>query len=126
MTTPHGNIKITAYSHFHGEGINVTFARCRKGLNIRRLRGPRSRYCLDYSNTNSHVCGCDFPVTATWTDATGRWQAEDISECGPDGSPYGRGYIRFEIYDADDRRKMERQAWANQAAAILNGEYAGN
>ena len=109
MTSEHGNITITAYSHFHGDGVHVTFGRCREGLNIRRLRGPRSQYCLDYSNANSHVCGCDFPITANWEDASGRWQAEDIHECGPDGDAYGRGYIRFVIFDAKARAEMQRQ-----------------
>ena len=118
-TTPHGKIRITAYSHFHGDGLNVTFARCREGLNIRRLLGPRSKYCLDYSNTNSQVCGCNFPVTADWEDKTGRWQAEDIAECGPNGEEYGRGYIRFRVFDAEARREMERQAREAANAAIL-------
>ena len=115
----HSNITITAYSHFHGDGVNVTFTRCRKGLNIRRLRGPRRNYCLDYSNTNSHVCGCGFPITATWRDSTGRWAAEHISECGPDGDACGRGYIRFHVYDADARIEMERQHRADETAALL-------
>ncbi len=119
MTTPHGNITITAYSHFHGDGVHVTFARCRKGLNIRRLRGPRRNYCLDYSHENSHVCGCGFPATATWRDSTGRWSAEDITTCGPDGDVYGRGYIRFKIYDAEARIEADRQAWADETAALL-------
>ena len=96
----HGNITITAWSHFHGDGLNVTFTRCRKGLNIRRLRGPRRRYCLDYSNTNTHVCGCGFPVSRTLWDAGEKYGVENISECGADGDCYGRGYIRFEVYDA--------------------------
>jgi hypothetical protein len=115
----HGNITITAWSHFHGDGLNVTFKKCRKGVNIRRLRGPRSKYCLDYSNTNTHVCGCGFPINATWEDKSGRWQAEHITECGPDGDEYGRGYIRFSIFDAEARREAERQHRADEDAAIL-------
>ena len=115
----HSNITITACSHFHGDGVNVTFTRCRKGLNIRRLRGPRRNYCLDYSNTNSHVCGCGFPINATWRDSTGRWEAEHISECGPDGDEYGRGYIRFRVFDAEARAEAERQWRESCTAAML-------
>lgn len=109
MNNKHGNITITAYSAFHGDGVNVTFSRCREGWNIRRLRGPRRNYCLDYSSENTHVCGCRFPIHARWEDSSDRWSAEDIAECGPDGDEYGRGYIRFRVFDAEARREAERQ-----------------
>jgi len=89
-------MKITATSTFH-EMLSVSFAGCKEGINIRRLRGPRSRYCLDYSHANSHVCGCGYPVSHTVWDA-GKFGVENVSECGPDGDRYGKGYIRFDVF----------------------------
>ena len=101
-------MKVTATSTFHGT-LSTTFTGCKKGINIRRLRGPRSRYCLDYSHTNSHVCGCGYPVSWTSWDAGDKFEVENVAECGADGDIYGRGYIRFELYDADARAAAERE-----------------
>jgi len=90
-------MKITATSTFH-EMLSVSFAGCKEGINIRRLRGPRSKYCLDYSHANSHVCGCGFPVSRTIWDAGDTYGIANVSECGPDGDRYGKGYIRFEVF----------------------------
>lgn len=92
-------MKITARSTFHPSRC-VSFIGCREGLNIRRLRGPRSQYCLDYSHTNSHVCGCGFPVSRTLWDAGEKYGVEVLSECGADGDCYGSGYIKFKVYAA--------------------------
>ena len=90
-------MRVTARSTFHGSTLSTTFVGCKKGINIRRLRGPRSRYCLDYSHTNTHVCGCGYPVSwASW-DAGENFDVVNVSECGADGDIYGRGYIRFEV-----------------------------
>ena len=92
-------MKITATSEFHGMMMSITFRGCKEGANVRRLRGPRSRYCLDYSNSNSHVCGCGYPVSRTSWDAGDEFGVANVAECGADGD-IGRGYIRFDIYDA--------------------------
>jgi hypothetical protein len=90
-------MKATATSEFHGN-LSVTFTGLKEGINIRKLRGPRSNYCLDCSSSNSHVCGCGFPLSRT------RWELpEDVyllrhaEECGPNGENYGRGYICIEL-----------------------------
>lgn len=95
-------MKITARSEFH-PSLSVSFTGCREGLNIRRLRGPRSAFCLDYSHANSHICGCGYPVSRTIWDAGDKFGVENVSECGADGDMYGRGYIRFKVYDAEKR-----------------------
>ena len=110
-------MKITARSTFH-PSLSTTFTGCKEGLNIRRLRGPRSKYCLDYSHTNSHVCGCGYPVFRTMWDA-GRFGVTNVAECGADGDVYGRGYIRFELYDAVARAEAERKFWETSDAALL-------
>jgi len=113
-------MRITATSTFHGT-LSTTFTGCKEGLNIRRLRGPRSKYCLDYSDSNSHVCGCGYPVSRTSWDAGEGWGVENVRECGADGDVYGRGYIRFEIYDAEERASAQKEAnEAEQAALIAN------
>jgi len=99
-------MKITATSEFHGT-LSTTFTGCKEGLNVRRLRGPRSRYCLDYSHTNSHACGCGYPVSRTSWDAGENFEVENVAECGANGDVYGRGYIRFEVYDAVARAVKE-------------------
>ena len=111
-------MKITATSTFHGT-LSTTFTGCREGLNIRRLRGPRSRYCLDYSDSNSHVCGCGYPVSWTSWDAGDKFEVENVAECGADGDIYGRGYIRFEIYDAVARAAAERELRETCASALI-------
>lgn len=111
-------MKITARSTFH-PSLSVSFTGCKEGLNVRRLRGPRSRYCLDYSHTNSHVCGCGYPVSRTSWDAGEKYGVENISECGADGDCYGSGYIRFEVYDAVARAEAERKFWETSDAALL-------
>lgn len=110
-------MKVTARSTFHPE-LSVSFTGCKEGLNIRRLRGPRSRYCLDYSHTNSHVCGCGYPVSRTSWDA-GKFGVENVAECGADGDIYGRGYIQFELYDAVARAEAERELRETSDAALL-------
>ena len=102
-------MKIKATSDFHDGMMSTTFRGCKEGVNVRRLRGPRSRYCLDYSISNSHVCGCGYPVSLTIWDAGDKWGVSNVSECGADGDVYGRGYIRFEIYDAAARAEAERE-----------------
>ena len=112
-------MKITATSKFHGT-LSTTFTGCKEGINIRRLRGPRSRYCLDYSH-GSHVCGCGYPVSHTIWDAGDKFEVENVAECGADGDIYGRGYIRFEVYDADARAAAEWELReACDAALIAN------
>jgi hypothetical protein len=95
-------MKITITSTFHDGMKPITFRRCEPGVNIRRLRGTRSRYCMDYSNKNLHVCGCGFPRFYAKWDAGEGWEvpAPRRVECGPRGEEYGRGYIRFEIVPA--------------------------
>ena len=111
-------MRITATSTFHGT-LSTTFTGCKEGINIRRLRGPRSKYCLDYSHTNSHVCGCGYPVSWTSWDAGDKFEVENVSECGPDGDIYGSGYIRFEVYDAAARAEAEREFRETCDAALL-------
>jgi len=109
MTTTKGEtMKITATSEFHGT-LSTTFVGCKEGVNVKRLRGPRSKYCLDYSNSNSHVCGCGYPVSRTSWEA-GKYGVENVSECGKDGDGYGRGYLRFTVYDAVERAAAEKEA----------------
>jgi len=110
-------MKITATSEFHGT-LSTTFTGCKEGINIKRLRGPRSKYCLDYSNSNSHVCGCGYPVSRTSWDA-GKFGVANVSECGADGDIYGKGYIRFEIYNADERAEGLKEANEAEQAALL-------
>ena len=95
-------MKITITSTFHDGLTPLVFTGCKEGINIRRLRGPRSRYCLDYSNSNSHVCGCGFPCSFAKWDAGEAWEVPSPRrvECGPQGEEYGRGYVRFEIFPA--------------------------
>ena len=98
-------MKITATSTFHGEGMSVKFSGCTEGINIRKLRGPRSKYCLDYSNSNSHVCGCGFPINHTSWDAPEGFGVENLkNECGPNGEEYGKGYVCFTVFDANSRK----------------------
>lgn len=111
-------MKITATSEFHGT-LSTTFTGCIEGINIKRLRGPRSKYCLDYSNSNSHVCGCGYPVSRTAWDAGERFGVANVSECGVDGDGYGKGYIRFTVYDAEERKKDEKEARETEDAALI-------
>lgn len=92
-------MKITINSTFHDGMAPIVFVGCKEGINIRRLRGQRSRYCLDYSNTNSHVCGCGYPIAFAEWDAGEAWEVLSTTrrECGPEGDEYGRGYISFEV-----------------------------
>lgn len=101
-------MRITATSQFHSSALSVTFTGCVEGINIRRLRGPRSKYCLDYSNSNSYVCGCGFPVDRTDWDAGEKYGVEGVGECGADGDIWGKGYIRFHVYDAESRKEAEQ------------------
>lgn len=111
-------MRITATSTFHGS-LSTAFQGCAEGINIRRLRGPRSHYCLDYSHSNSHVCGCGYPVSRTTWDAGEQFGIENVSECGADGDVQGRGYIRFEIYDAEARSDAEKGAREAEDAALI-------
>jgi hypothetical protein len=74
---------------------------------------------LDYSNSNSHVCGCGYPVYLTIWDAGENFGVENVAECGADGDCYGSGYIRFELYDAAARAEAERKFWETSDAALL-------
>lgn len=90
-------MKAIATSQFHGN-LSVTFTGLKEGVNIRKLRGPRSNYCLDYSNNNSHVCGCGFPLSRTaWELPEGWYLSRHATECGSSGEEYGRGSIRIEL-----------------------------
>ena len=93
-------MKVTAQSEFH-PGLQVTFTGLVDGVNIRQLRGPRSRYCLDYSSNNTHVCGCGFPVTRTKWHLPEDWRVLNVWECGPKGEEYGRGYIRIDLIQVE-------------------------
>ena len=94
-------MKATANSDFH-QSLSVSFVGLKAGANIRQLRGPRARYCLDYSSNNSHVCGCGFPVTRTTWHVPEGWRLLNVWECGHDGREYGRGYIRIELLQVDE------------------------
>jgi hypothetical protein len=94
-------MKVTAQSEFH-PNLSVTFSGLEVGTNIRRLRGPRSRYCLDYSSNNTHVCGCGFPVGRTKWHLPEDWRVLNVWECGPSGDEYGRGYIRIDLIKVDE------------------------
>ncbi|MDX9893867.1 MAG: hypothetical protein RBS34_00375 [Desulfofustis sp.] len=94
-------MKITAQSEFHPT-LSVTFSGLKAGANVRRLRGPRSRYCLDYSSNNTHVCGCGFPVSRTKWPVPEDWRVLNVWECGQNGEEYGRGYIRIELIQVDE------------------------
>jgi len=111
-------MKITATSEFHGI-LSTSFSGCVEGYNIRRLRGPRSNYCLDYSHANSHVCGCGYPVSRTIWDAGDTYGVKNVSECGPDGDRYGRGYISFEVYNVAEREAAQKEANEAEQAALL-------
>ena len=93
-------MKITAQSEFH-PGLQVTFTGLVEGINIRQLRGSRLRYCLDYSNNNTHVCGCGFPVGRTKWHLPECWRILNVWECGPKGEEGGRGYIRIDLIQVD-------------------------
>ena len=91
-------MKATAYSEFHGDQMRVSFTGLEIGENIRKLLGPRSNYCMDYSNNNSHVCGCGYPIGRTrWELPEGYLLRTDPEECGADGGEYGHGYIKINI-----------------------------
>lgn len=94
-------MKVTAQSEFH-PNLSVTFSGLEVGANIRRLRGPRSRYCLDYSSNNTHVCGCGFPVGRTKWHLPEGWRVLNVCECGPKGEEYGQGYIRIDLIQVDE------------------------
>ncbi|OQA09844.1 MAG: hypothetical protein BWY66_00383 [bacterium ADurb.Bin374] len=95
-------MKVTATSSFHTT-LSVSFTGCKEGVNVRRLKGPRAKYCLDYNSANTHVCGCGYPVSRTSWDAGEKFGVAGVAECGANGDPYGSGYIRFEIYDLFSR-----------------------
>lgn len=95
-------MKVTATSVFHGT-LSISFTGCKEGVNVRRLRGPRAKYCLDYNSANTHVCGCGYPVSRTRWDAGEQHGVEAVTECGATGDAYGSGYIRFEIYELFSR-----------------------
>ena len=91
-------MKITATSTFH-ESLSTTFIGCKEGINIRKLRGSRAKYCLDYSSSNTHVCGCGFPVRHAAWEAPEGFEVSEQTECGPSGDEYeyGKGYIKFRV-----------------------------
>jgi hypothetical protein len=96
-------MRVTATSTFH-EMTEVSFVGCVEGRNIKRLRGKRDAYCLDYKN-DGRKCGCNFPVNFTrWKiAATSMSEIYNVYECNRDGSPTGRGYISFFIAQRNDR-----------------------
>jgi len=112
-------MRITATSDFHDGMMSITFTGCKEGVNVRRLRGPRSKYCLDYSHTNSHVCACGYPVFRTSWDAGENFGVANVAECGADGDCYGKGYIQFEIYDTTARAAAKRELREICASALL-------
>jgi hypothetical protein len=89
-------MKIKGSSDFH-RGLSVTFTGIKAGVNIRKLRGKRSRYCLDYSSSNSHVCGCGFPVGRTSWECPNGYVIESVHTCDWAGGYYGRGYLSIVI-----------------------------
>lgn len=91
-------MRITATSTFHGSLCRVVFSGCKEGVNVRRLRGPRSNYCLDYRHDNTHVCGCGYPVSRTSWYAGEGFAVSGVGECGPNGDFGGRGYVSFRVY----------------------------
>lgn len=112
-------MKITASSKYHDTLSSTSFTGCEPGVNIRRLRGPRSRYCLDYSHANRHVCGCGYPVARTDWDAGDAYGVRDVSECGADGDRYGRGFIRFEVYNVAEQAAAQAAANEAEQAALV-------
>jgi len=94
-------MKITLTSTFHSN-LSVSFSGVKIGPNVRKLIGPRSKYCLDYSSENSHVCGCGFPCSRAKWDMPENYEVREIGECGPEGVIPGRGYIMFEIAERDN------------------------
>ena len=110
-------MRVTATSTFH-DSLSVAFNNCHEGVNIRRLRGSRTKYCLDYSHANSHVCGCGYPCARTNWDAGRRFGVEGVAECGRDGGQ-GRGYIAFKVFDAVERAEAERDFRELEQAALL-------
>ncbi len=94
-------MNITLTSTFH-TNLSVSFSRIKLGYNVRKLRGARSNYCLDYSNNNSHVCGCGFPCSRTKWELPETYEVREIGECGPKGVIPGRGYIMIEIAEKDN------------------------
>lgn len=93
-------MKATAKSKLH-QSFSVSFTGLQVGTNYRKLKGPRSNYCLDYNRSNSHVCGCGFPVSQTnWELPDGFILREPPIEVGnPKGedTDYGNGWIKIDI-----------------------------
>lgn len=94
------NLKAIAQSKFH-QSIRVVFTELQVGTNYKKLKGPRSNYCLDYNNSNNHVCGCGFPISQTdWKLPDGFILRQPPIEVGnPKGenTDYGRGWIKIDI-----------------------------
>lgn len=98
-------MKITIKSAFH-DNLSVSFSGCKVGYNVRKLKGKRSNYCLDYSNSNSHVCGCGFPCSnVKFEMGEGNW-INGIGECGENGEIGGRGFIMFELREKDENGNL--------------------
>lgn len=93
-------MKIKGKSEFHGSQMSVSFSGLKEGRNVRKLRGPREKYCLDYSQQNSHVCGCGYPVARTaWETPPGFevTEAREIGDPNSDAPEYGKGWIEITI-----------------------------
>ncbi len=86
---------LTLKSEFH-PGVMATFRGLVPGINIRKIRN-RGKYCMDYSNNNSHVCGCGYPLSRTDQIASDGSDLLEFRECGADGEEYGRGYFFIKI-----------------------------
>ena len=94
-------MKITATSTFHGNETGISFVGCEEGINTRQLKGPRAKYCRDYSNNNSHVCGCGYPIGNTDWEADEGFEVIEQGECGKDGDIYGTGFIKFRVINSE-------------------------
>jgi len=88
---------ITLRSTFHAALDPIRY-RVEVGDNIRRLRGARARYCLDYrQGSRTNVCGCGWPCRRTRAESPAGVAVTNIEECGPDGDRYGRGFVRITV-----------------------------
>ena len=89
-------MKATAQSMFH-PALSVTFIDLKVGVNYRKLKGPRSDYCLDRLG-----CNCGYPTYSTdWELPEGYTLAERPREVGNSASTYGKGWIEIIIAKED-------------------------
>jgi hypothetical protein len=100
-------MKAFAQSTFHPI-FGVTFIGLEVGVNYRKLKGPRSDYCLDYNGCHG-ACGCGYPVYFTeWELPEGYKLAETPREVGNPASTdmhYGKGWIEIIIAKEDQENE---------------------